>query len=78
MENETNEILQNFLQQTGENGGELELVQPTLEKSGVTLLRSIKLDKRKDHGKDKHVVILGAGIAGLTLAHELLTLLLGL
>jgi monoamine oxidase len=59
-----------FLRQTG--AGTLELVKPSMAKSGKARLVSSEIPDVKTKGKGETIVILGAGVAGLTLAYQLL------
>ncbi|WP_271782776.1 flavin monoamine oxidase family protein [Aquimarina algiphila] len=63
---------QSFLRQTGEKGGRLELVTPTVTKEGKHDLKVETIDEPKKEKKRTNVVILGGGIAGLALSFELL------
>ncbi len=60
-----------YLRKAGINGGELELVD-TKGKGQKLHSKSLKLPDLKNAGENEHIIILGAGIAGLTLAYELL------
>ncbi|MDY8136832.1 flavin monoamine oxidase family protein [Aquimarina sp. 2201CG5-10] len=71
MKDSNNDNLQSFLRQTGKKGGELELITPIL-KEGKRLLTSNKIPKAKALESAQEIVILGGGIAGLTLAYEFL------
>lgn len=65
--------MRTYLRQTGNGDGALELVIPTVEKGLRTMLKARKAPTAKKVGDGKTAVILGAGVAGLTLAFELLS-----
>ncbi len=73
MTQSTKNNVHHYLRQTGEKGGGLELVMPTPEKGLRQTLKTRKVPATKRKGTGKKVVIVGAGVAGLTLAYELLS-----
>jgi len=61
-----------FLRKSDQNGGELEMLTTSPDKKTILKRRSGHLLIPKTTGKGDSVVILGAGVAGLSTAYELL------
>ena len=61
-----------FLRKTDQNGGELEMLTTNLHRSHIYKRKSGKSLVPKGIGAGEEVVILGAGVAGLSVAYELL------
>ncbi len=61
-----------FLRKSDQNGGELEMLTTSLDKKHILKRKSGRLLISKTTGRGDSVVILGAGVAGLSTAYELL------
>ncbi|MBL4706942.1 MAG: FAD-dependent oxidoreductase [Flavobacteriales bacterium] len=61
-----------FLRKSDQNGGELEMLTTSQDKKNILKRRLGQKLIAKNTGKGEEVVVLGAGVAGLSVAYELL------